>query len=353
MDNKTKIYIGLSFVIIIAIIFLPIELPQTVNSKGKLISYQTWTLEKGRDGELIASLTDNSTGLRNEISVTQFDRGDAFQFKLNKDLINKGNVTSGDTIGFLISNVIEREIQKLKGELETTKALLRVQSSSEKESIIEAEKKQLSFAEKKLDEQEKIYNRKKQLFEKELISQQEYEADAARYELAKINIEIAKEKLKTVQSGAKEEKRNFTTSQIKALENEIYVLQKRFESNNITIPISGIVNRTFSKDTLLIVNDISKAVVTVPVKWSEFRKLNLNQNVLISALGIDEEIIGEVIEIDNSVKMIQNVQYVMVTVLSEEKINYLKPGLIVDCEIDCGYEKLIDKILNFVEPIFN
>jgi hypothetical protein len=43
----------------------------------------------------------------------------------------------------------------------------------------------------------------------------------------------------------------------------------------------------------------------------------------------------------------------MVTVLSEVEINLLKPGLIVDCEIDCGTETPIEKITNFTKPIFN
>ncbi len=333
--NPKIITIAIIFLLVVFLL-LPINYPIAVKSKGKLLPYKTWLLVKGTDGRLIASLTDNSTGINSEYSVTQFERGDAVQFKFNSEVINKDVVTQGDAIGFVISNEIEKDIQKLKGELATAKASLGVQTSSEKESIIEAEKSKLVFAEKELDEQIKIYERKKKLYEQDLISQQEFEADEARYELAKINISIAKERLRTVQSGSKKEEVNYTATRITALENEISVLQKRFESNSFISPISGVINRTFSSDTLLVINDTSKNVILLPIVWEDSKKLQLNQNVLVSSSGIKDELNGKIISIGNVVNTVNNIQYILVSVVSEDKSDQLKSGLYVDCKIDCG-----------------
>jgi multidrug efflux pump subunit AcrA (membrane-fusion protein) len=333
-------------VLLIVIISLPIEYPISVNSKGKLLPFKTLILSKGTDGRLITSLTDNSTGIDNFYTVTQFERGDAVQFKFNSSIINGGKVTKGDTIGFIISNEIEKDIQKLIGELETAQASLNVQSSSEKQSIIDAEKSKLEFAEMELDEQTKIYNRKKLLFERNLISQQEFEADEARYELAKININIAKERVKTVESGAKAEEIKFTETQIRALENEISVLQKRYESNNIISPINGIINKAFSTDTLLTVNDTSKYIIVMPINFNELGKLQIDQKVEASA-NVDELMQAKIISIGNSVSTSGFNQYVLVTAISESKINLLKPGLYVDCEIDCGSATAYQILKNF------
>lgn len=352
MPRKQNIYLIIVVLFAIIFLFVPIELPLSVSSKGKLIPYQTWTLAKGTDGRLITSLNDNSTGINNEFSVTQFERGDAVQFKLNMDIIENGKVSKGDTIGYVISNEIEKDIQKLMSELETARASLTVQESSEKESVIEAEKSKLVFAEKELEEQTKVYDRKKQLFERDLISRQEFEADEARYELAKINISIAQGRLKTVQSGAKEEEINFANSQISAVENEIRILQKRFEGNNIVSPIDGEIIRTFSSDTLLTINDLNQNIVLVPVKWKELKKIQIDQEVSISSDGVDEIITGKILNIDNTVKSAGAIQYVLVTVLSEAKLEELKPGLLVDCNISCGKDTPLNMLLEFIKPLY-
>ncbi|MCB0729741.1 MAG: HlyD family efflux transporter periplasmic adaptor subunit [Ignavibacteriae bacterium] len=341
MSKNKLLFIALVIAFLI-IIFLPIEYPISVKSKGKLLPLKTWILAKGTDGRLLTSLTDNSSGITNHFSASQFERGDAVQFNLNQNLIEKGNVTLGDTIGYVISNEIEKNIQKLKSELETSKASLRVQTSSQKQSIIEEEKRKLEFAEKELEEQSKIYNRKKLLFERDLISQQEFEADEARYELAKININIAKERLKTVESGAKEEEISFAESQIRAIENEINILQKRYESNNIISPITGSINRTYSVDTLLVISDTSKYVILMPIKWNDSRKVQVNQSMSVSLPESNEIINGIVSSIGNNVNTYSNYQYVMVTAISENKLNDLKPGLYVDCKINCGNSTAIE-----------
>jgi multidrug efflux pump subunit AcrA (membrane-fusion protein) len=347
----TKNRIILIIAVLSLVIILPISIPVSVSSKGKLLPHYTWTLSKGANGRLLTSLNDNSTGINQEFTVTQFERGDAVQFKLNLDVIKRNEINKGDTIGYVISSEIEKDIEKLKGELETARASLSVQTSSEKESIIQAEKNKLEFAETELDEQTKVYTRKKKLFDRDLISQQEFEADEARYELAKININIAKERLRTVESGAKEEEINFASAQINAIENQILVLQKRFESNNIVAPINGLINRLFASDTLLVVNDTSKNVCLVPVEWSKINKIKIGQVVSISSIDVDEEIEGEVTFIDNSVNTINGSQYVLVTVLSNERIFQLKPGLIVECQFDCGTDTILNLFLEFIKPI--
>jgi multidrug efflux pump subunit AcrA (membrane-fusion protein) len=352
--NQFKTHIIIALIILtIIVIFLPIKYPSSINSKGKLLPHKTWLISKETDGRLTTELIDNVTGLNNEFSVTQFERGDAVQFKFNLNLISSGQVKQGDTIGYVISNEIEKDIEKLNGELITARALLNVQASSEKESVIEEEKSKLVFAEKELEEQTKIYERKKQLFDRDLISRQEYEADEARYELAKININIAKERLRSVQSGAKAEEIDYASTQISTIENEISVLQKRYESNNIVSPIAGNVTRSFSSDTLLIINDVNKSVVLIPIKWQASGKIKTKQQVIVSSPNVNESLSGKVFSIGNSVKTLNGMQYIMVTAFFDDAISELKPGLLVDCTIQVGEQTALEILTDFFKPLFN
>ncbi len=351
MTRNKFIYAAILAVVLI-FLFLPIKIPYTISTKGKVFPYQTWTLAKTTSGRLVTSLKNNSTGSNNGFSIIQFEQGDAVQFKLSPKVLQNDSISMGDTVGYIISSEIEKDIQKLKGELETARASLNVKTSSEKESVIEAEKNKLNFAEKELEEQTKIFERKKKLFDKDLISQQEFEADEARFELAKINISIAQERVRTVTSGAKSEEISFANTQINVLENQINVLQKRFESNNILSPITGINDRVYSSDTIAVINDISKTVSIAPIKWDDIKNIQLEQEVTISHEDIDGEINGKVHAIDNNISTINNLQYVFVTILSSERNQEFKNGLLVDCSFDCGARTPLDIILDFLRPIY-
>jgi hypothetical protein len=329
-----------------------VKIPTSIDSKGQLLSYQTWVLSKGTDGRLITYQTDNLTGITNSFGITQFERGDPVQFKLNPKIFLDNEVSNGDTIGSVISNEIIKDLERLRGELETNRALLAVQTSSEKESVIDVERKRLEFAKKEFEEQIKIYNRQKSLFEKELISQEDFETTEARYELSKINISIAEERLKTVLSGAKKEEIELLNSQIKAIEREIDILQFRFEKNNITVPISGMIIRPFSSDTLVIVNDTSKKVILIPVKWSESMYVFIDQEVIITSPEVSEKLIARVSSIDNSVKTMNNEQYVIITAVSENPIRYLKTGLYVEAKFLCLDKTMYNIFVERIEHYF-
>lgn len=350
--TRNKFIYSAIIIVILIFLFLPIKIPYTISSKGKIFPYQTWTLAKTTSGRLITSLNNNSTGNNHGFSIIQFEQGDAVQFKLSPKVLQNDSISMGDTVGYIISSEIEKDIQKLKGELETARASLNVKTSSEKESVIEAEKNKLNFAEKELEEQTKIFERKKKLFDKDLISQQEFEADEARYELAKININIAQERVRTVTSGAKTEEISFANTQINVLENEINVLQKRFESNNILSPISGMNDRVYSSDTIVVINDISKTVSIAPIKWDDIRHIKLGQEVSVSSRDIDEVVQGKVFAIDNNISTINNIQYVFVTVLSEDSNQDFKNGLLVDCSFYCGDRTPLNVLLDFLRPIY-
>ncbi|MCW8849593.1 MAG: hypothetical protein OQJ81_06390 [Melioribacteraceae bacterium] len=350
--TRNKFIYPAILVVVLIFLFLPIKFPYTITSKGKIFPYQTWTLAKTTSGRLITSLNDNSTGSNHGFSIIQFEQGDAVQFKLSPKVLQNDTISVGDTVGYIISSEIEKDIQKLKGELETARASLNVKTSSEKESVIEAEKNKLSFAEKELEEQTKIFERKKKLFDKDLISQQEFEADEARYELAKINISIAQERVRTVTSGAKSEEISFANTQINVLENQINVLQKRFESNNILSPINGINERVYSSDTIAVINDISKTVSIVPVKWDDIKQIQLDQEVSISSNDVSEDLRGKVYAIDNNISTINNIQYVFVTILSDERNLDFRNGLLVDCSFNCGDRTPLNILLDFLRPIY-
>ena len=188
------------------------------------------------------------------------------QFEFNSSLSSGASIDKNDTVAIIYSNENERQIENLKGEIDAAKASLSLNLTGEKEAVIDQEIKNLDYAVKQADEQKKVLDRFKVLYEKGLVSQEEYEISKGTYDLYLINIAISKARLKTVETGAKQEQIEFLKTQINSMENELAILQKRFKGFTVTAPINGVVSRKTNSDTLMVISDISEYVLLCPVK---------------------------------------------------------------------------------------
>lgn len=350
-SNKKFLIWGGIVLIVIIFLLLPIDLKYNIYAKGKLLPIKEWIIYKGTDGRLTSLITNYRTGINESYDVTLFDRGDAMSFSFKQNLFSGTRLNSSDTIAVVYSNEIERQIEDLKGEIISAKASLSLNLTGEKEAIIEQENRALDFSIKQSEEQKKILDRVKALYDKGLASQEEYEIAKGNYELNLINSSISKARLESVQTGAKKEQINFFKSQIAALESELAILQKRFKGFTITSPINGIVNRKTNSDTLMIVADDSKFILLCPVKVNDIKFIDDSALIEIETdIGNVEAILYEK---DLSVKIVNGIQ---VVTIAAEVLNHevrLSPDLIVDCFIDAGNLSPIEYIIRMWQRMVN
>ncbi|MFZ1518675.1 MAG: hypothetical protein WAU11_07865 [Ignavibacteriaceae bacterium] len=317
-------------------LLLPIKISYSIFVRGKILPANEWIIYKGTDGRLTSQLTNYKTGINQSYDVKLFDRGDAMQFEINSSLVSGSSIMQHDTVAVLYSNENERQIENLKGEIVAAKASLSLNLTGEKEAVIDQEIKNLDYAIKQADEQKKILDRFSLLYKKGLASQEEYEIAKGTYDLYLINISISKARLKTVETGAKQEQIGFIKAQIISLENELAVLQKRFKGFTVTAPINGVISRKTNSDTLMIISDVSEYVVLCPVKVKDKKYIQSSANVDIHANGTKQNVKSLVYEIDNSVQILNGIQVVTVTSTIKGESHQLIPSLIVDCYIETG-----------------
>jgi hypothetical protein len=322
--------------IIVIVLLLPIKIRYNLFVKGKILPVNEWIIYKGTDGRLTSILTNYKTGINQSYDVTLFDRGDAMQFEFNPLLASGSTITQHDTIAVIYSNENERQIENLKGQIIAAKASLILNLTGEKEAIIDQEMKNYDYAIKQAEEQKKILDRLIVLYDKGLASKEEYEIAKGTYDLYLINTSISKARLKTVETGAKQEQIGLIKSQIISLENELAILQKRFSGFTVTAPINGVVNRKTNSDTLMIISDISEYVLLCPVKVNDKKYIQTSANVDIQYNGNKQNVKSYVYEIDNYVQIINGIQIVTITSAIEGKSDQLIPSLIVDCYIETG-----------------
>ena len=322
--------------VIVLLLILPIKLNYTLYVKGKILPVKEWIIYKGTDGRLTSLLTNYKTGINQSYDVTLFDRGDAMKFTFNDALRSGTQINADDTIAIVYSNEIERQIENLKGEVVSAKASLVLNATGEKESIINQEKKNLEYAIRQTAEQKKILDRTETLYNKGLVSQEEYDIVKGSYDLNEINIAISKARLEAVETGVKKEQIGLIKSQIIFLEKELDVMQKRFKGFTIISPINGTVSRKTNSDTLMIISDVSEFILINPVKVNDKKYISdsAQVDVLINQTG--EKIKANVYEIDNSVQIINGIQVVTVTSKINGNNKDLYPSLMVDCYIHTG-----------------
>ncbi len=353
-SRRNKIIIwGAILLMIVLFLSLPIEIPYSINTSGKILPVKEMLFIKGADGTLVMEMKDNVRGISTNYSAFQFIRGDAIQFSFNKNISNGSAVAVNDTIAFLYSNELERELIDLRGEIKVAKANLAVLETGEKKSIVDQSAKQVEYNKRQSAEQKRILKNLEELYKKNLASQEEYEIAKSLSDLYEINIGIAEAQLQSVQTGVKKEEIDLLKSQIKALQEEADALSKRFNDYTIVSQINGIVNNPYKLDTLLVVSDTTEFVVLIPVLWEERENLSINQTIQIDVPmqgKIDDVAIAE---IDNAVHLINNGQVFIITAKIPQGHAGLLPGLIVASKIECRPLSPLDYLKRILKSFFS
>jgi len=306
-----------------------------------------WTLSKTADGNLLNVLRDNRVNSISHYSVSEFVRGDASDFVLNKDVFSKTSIKKGDTVGFIISSDEQLKLLELEGQVAIEKNLYEVYSTGQKPEDIQHQKEVLDLANQEMQSQQKFFDRVNKLFNDSLISKNDYDIALNDLKIKEHKYKIAQSYLSSVETGAKTEQLNLNKSRIQALEFQIEQIKKKIKSNTIISPISGlIVNQKSSSvdnkgnlidmDNIIKVADTSCLLAVLPVEFYEIEHLKMGGEVNFIFNANSETFQGKIVNIDNTIQMLSRREVVFVTVELKENIKKVKINMIVEAEINCG-----------------
>lgn len=319
----------------IIVLALPIEVPYKILSPGKMIPAQEWIIQKGTNGQIMTIFSDNKKGINKDFSISQFDRGDAARLSF-LDGINPGDeIKAGDTIGYIYSNEILRQLENLRGQLSEAEANIDLYGSGEKSSVVKEAEERLAFAKKAEEEHKKVLNRLQQLYEKDLASLEEFEIAQGQAELNKINIKIAEAQLRTAVTGAKPEQVGFYQSRINSLQREIQTVQSRLSNFTLISPLNGTVNFKNNSDTLLLITDNSEFIVYMPIQWQQKKYLKAGEEISVESSLFEGNLKGEILHIDDKIQYLSGKQVIVASALIKKHDNFFN-GLIMEFSINAG-----------------
>ena len=347
-------YISLIIIaaVILVILLYPGKIPNSIEAVGRITPYREWIINRGRDGLLMATLRNNVHGTVETYSVTQFERGDPVKFRFNRFINSGTQVSIGDTVGWIDSSEIERQLVQLEGELKTQRALLHMAETGEKESLIQEAEKRLEHAHEQVEEQRKIVERTKNLFETNFVPEQDYEIAKSTLRLFELNIEIAKAQLQTMQSGTKKEEIDMISSQINAFEKDIDALSNKYKQYTITSPLSGTVFEISSADTLLIIGDTTSYLVMMPLQVKNRKYISSRQDVKVDIEGLDMSLYGRIVKCGNVVHVLRGNQ-VFIAIARLSTVNSdLLPGMFGKCSVICEPLRPREYLMRQVKSLF-
>ncbi len=335
-NTISKLLIIIGVIAVLITLSLLIKLPYNISMPGEILASSEWIVCKGNNGQLITQLNNRKLGIIKNYSIREFERGDDVSFSTIKGLGFGSSVKQDDTLGYVYSNEIERQITLLEGQLKVARANMELNQAGEKESIVAEAQENLSYQKRKAEEQRKILAREKELYKANLISQQEYEIVEGTAALNNINISIAEAQLKSAQTGAKNQQVELTKQQINAYEKEIGIWKSRLAANKLVTPISGMVTHMTIGDTLFVISDTSSFVVLVPIKLQEKPFLKLNDVIKIELPFDDGKAEAKLITIGKAVHYIARSPVVYGTAVVRIKDKNLLPDMLVKCKIETG-----------------
>jgi hypothetical protein len=347
--NFRKILVIITAVTLIVLLLIAchyIKVPYTIKSRALFMPASEFNLVRTADGNLISSFKDNVRGVVKSYGVTEFQRGDVVQFLLNPKISNQKYVNAGDTIGWIVSNEEQRNLIQLKGELNIMKAELEFFTTGQKPEDIQTAKEQWELAKEQLDIQKKLLKRSTTLFGDSVIPQQEYDIELNKLKVKEIEVGIAEARYLSITTGEKKEQGRLVSARISNLESQIKQVSERLAYFTFTTPMSGMIllqRENEIGENVIAIGDTAHWVGVIPVQLKEREFIKLSDTITYKKFK------GQIVGIDNSVKVLDRKQAFYVTGLWPFEENIL-PGTMAEVDIKCPKVTIKDYFLRIFKP---
>jgi hypothetical protein len=347
--SKILLVVAATVAICIIVLMLPLKVPYTVKTFGRLQPIQRWMVTSGANGQLLTSLINYKTGLADGYRASQFAREGTIKFSFHPRILAGDYVRAGDTVATIYSSGTEERVADLQGQLKVMRATLTADVTGEKESIIRQYEAVVAHAEEKAANQRRITERLQTLYQRQLATQQEFEIAESESRVLDADVDIAKAQLKAARTGVKPESTELIEAKLATLGDDLSAVHERQESFCLFSPISGRISRTYSADTLLVVSDTTAYVVLIPITISDVSYVVPGQLVRITVGRKDDQVDGRLLLLDTQTHQLKGRQIQIGTALIEQTSMDLPLGMISPCVVQCGSVTPLEYVKRVIE----
>ncbi len=332
MPDKSK-YIILSAVLVLLLIFFLVKFPYNIKAPCIVSAQEEWVLIQAETDKLLSRVFDNAHGKVKNYTLLQFDREDFVQVNLISLTADQQKITKGDTIACIYSSDNHRQMANLIGELEKARRNRSMVSSGEKTAVQEEALQDLNMARIEFDAFIPQYQRKKKLYDQNLIGVEEWETTQSTYDLYQSNINRQQARLDAMQSGEKQEMIQYYEAQVEQIREQINLLQEKLDMEIITSPLTGMLTGAGSDSILCRVECLDTLLLKIAMSAAELRYILPGQNITVYIQETGKTYTAAVINIRNRSRLINGTLKYIITGSMENPDSALMPGM-------SGYAKI-------------
>lgn len=326
MLNKSKIYL-LAILAILVIIGVSIRFPYNIKGPCIISAKTEWALIQIEPDKLLYKLLDNTNGKMTHFTILQYDREDFIQFNLNTLPEKSYVVNKGDTIARIYSTDNQIILSNLIGELKKAQANLAMVSTGEKAALREEARQALKMSQIQFNSFVPQYQRKKDLYEKNLIGAEEWEIARSRYNLYQSNINKEQAGLQALESGEKQEIIHYYETQIDQIMTQVDLMQGKLALESIRSPISGILTYSNGDSIICQVDEVDTLLLQLTVPVEELKYISLGQKVSFYSFETGKNYTASIISIGKRSRFINNRSMYMIRAVIENSAQQLTPSM--------------------------
>lgn len=302
--SRKKLYI-IGGIVLVAAILVVVNLTRSSEKAEKVKT------AKAKQGKIVSLV--NATGKvqpRTEVKISANVSGEI----VSMPVIEGQRVTKGDLLIQIDARTYEAQLRSSEAGYEAAKANLAYEQASAREA-------------------ELTYNRIKALFDKNLASQQEFDAAETRYHTATASFESAQARLEQAKASVDQARESLGYTKITA-PIDGYITNLPTEIGEI---VMGSLN--YQASVIMVISDLSVIEVEVEVDETDISNVELGQPVKIELDAFpDTTFAGRVSQIGNTAQVTgmgtqDQVTNFLVTILVVDTVPNIKPGMTATCDV--------------------
>ncbi len=259
-------------------------------------------------------------------------------------LVKEGQkVQKGDKIAQLTSNQYKNELDKTAAQIQKAKADYIILKKGARPEELQQANDNVRRIEALSKARQKEKERFDQLWEKKLVSQEEYDKILAEYQALESDLAIAKNTLRLLQLGAKPEELSKAQAEIQQLEARANQLKQQIQAQEIKSPIAGIVTNVRPKGDLLTIARTDTVRVLIFASEKDMDVLKVGQKVKTKVKSYPgKAFYGVVTKVAEQAERYGNKNVFVITSKVSNNDSHLKPGMTGQAKIYCGKRSLIN-----------
>jgi len=338
-------------VVLLILIFVRTELK--VTSPARLSSIESFTIRSPQEYVLKAQYRMGGIDQVRREQVCQLSTDNFSAYSL-EPLVREGDsVNSSDTLLSVSTNLYSGELTELESQLKGETARLNLLLSDPKAAEIKKSESELEQARLRLSKQINDYARSRKMYDRDLISEDEWEKAKTEKSIAENEVEIALARYDLLKSGPKAEELSVVEAEIERIEARKQYLIDQISASTFIAPFSGVISSSGSESEVLALVRTDTMELTIAIPEEEIDVVNGGNRVILKVTGYPAKSFdGEVVRIyESAIGNGGDKVFSAVSVIPNPD-GQLKPGMTGYAKVYCGKMSLGDKIIRRVMRFF-